>query len=62
MWVYVFDKQVPPHLCSAGKGKSSLTTWRLIVTSSRLDLHVTSYRSKNERSATTYWAPPWPYI
>lgn len=33
MRVYVFDKQVPPHLCSAGKGKSSLTTWRLIVTS-----------------------------
>lgn len=31
--VYVFDKQVPPHLCSVGKENSSLTIWRLIVTS-----------------------------
>ena len=62
MRVYVFDKQVPHDLCSVEKDKtSSLTVWRLIVTSTWLDLHVTGYRSKNERSTTPYRAPPWPY-
>ena len=66
MGVCIINKQVPPELCTAGarergeRQKSSLTTWRLIVTSTWLDLHVTRYRSKNERSSHDLMGSPSP--